>query len=822
MKLYKYSILALCAAAFTALTGCEQEADHFLSEIKVSTSYVSLPAEGGETTVTLTADEAWAFDKVYTLKTGEKDENNKDITVQAIAPEWLTLDPVSGEAGEITITFKAGAAEETREATVVIACAGKKQNINVIQMTEKAELPILTIAEALEIIKPLEEGAVAPGTYRVKGKVCKITEISTQYGNATFYLSDDGTFQGNSKANCNWLQVYRGLWLNGGAFTSGDEFDVGDELVIEGLLMDYKGTPETKEKAAFVVSITKSLIKIEGVDYGTTTDEEGKEIARTSFPAEGGEARLKLTAKVSPLIVSSDASWLTIADVKDGDYILEAAANDYTAVRKAHISIKGDGAVASVEVVQDGVPATGATVTDIAAMADDSQIETLECTVIAKSARGVVIWDGATALYVYDKEKFAGVNVGDNVKIFGKKTTYNGVPEITDVTDFVVYSNGNLFELPSPVDVTADALTYQADKAEYIKLTGTLTVSGTYYNLLLDGVDSATKQGSINYPVDELDAASFNEKKVTVTGWYNGLSSGGKFLNIIATKIVEAVDNPKGTLTNPYLPSEIAALILGGTIPEEDVYVKGVVSVVKEFSASYGNITFWISDDGVANGVSEDMKTTTEPTKDFEAYRVYWFDNQKWAEGQAQVVAGDEVVLYGKMAVYNGIAETSQNKAWVYSVNGATTDADGLGSAEYPFNVAGVEAFIDRMVAAKAEAAANELPAPVFPDVCVKGKVSAVQGEFGAQYGNGTFWISDDGVAYGIAEDKKSTTEPAKDFECYRVLWFGGEKWAEGQPQVVVGDEVIVKGQMTFYAAKGIYETDQNKAWVYSLNGATE
>ena len=35
-----------------------------------------------------------------------------------------------------------------------------------------------------------------------------------------------------------------------------------------------------------------------------------------------------------------------------------------------------------------------------------------------------------------------------------------------------------------------------------------------------------------------------------------------------------------------------------------------------------------------------------------------------------------------------------------------------------------------------------------------------------------------------------------------------------------VGDDVVVKGQLTLY--KGTYETASKKAWIYSLNGATE
>ena len=71
-----------------------------------------------------------------------------------------------------------------------------------------------------------------------------------------------------------------------------------------------------------------------------------------------------------------------------------------------------------------------------------------------------------------------------------------------------------------------------------------------------------------------------------------------------------------------------------------------------------------------------------------------------------------------------------------------------------------------------------------------------------------------------MAADKKSTTEPTKDFECYSVYWFNNTPWAEGNPQIAEGDEVIVKGQLTLYGTT--YETASKKAWVYSHNGQTE
>ena len=771
----KYIIVSLIAALGLLMTGCVEEADHFLDEVKVSSSYVTFPAGGGSVPVELNATGSWTVTNL---------------------PEWVTVTPSTGGAGQVTVTFTAPTAEDTREATATIECGGKTQNINLLQTTQKAEPVTMTVAQALEVIAPLGDGDVTGGTYRVKGIVCKINEISAQYGNATYFLSDDGSYGAN-----NWLEVYRGLWINGAAISKGDEFSVGDEITIEGSLMNYKGTPETKEKTAIVVSHVKSLISVEAFSF-------------TELPCADTTFNMVVTAKESPLLISSDADWLQITDVnKDGSYSVHALENTRTAKRTANVTIKGPTALKTIGITQAGAPSTGASVSEIIEAADKDQVQTLPTTVVvALTTRGAVVSDGSKALYVYG-DKAAALKVGDGVKIAATKTTNNGVPELTDITEVFVDSEGNTVEHPNATDITANAAEYTASVAEYVKLSGTLSVSGNYYNITLDGIDPETKMGSIVYPVDALNAKSFDGKKITVTGYFNGLSSKGRYINIIATKIDEYVDNPKGTATNPYTASEAAALLTAGTKFDEDIYIKGKVSaILYDFSTYAGTGTFWLSDDGEFKG-SEDKKSTTEFTHDFECYGVYWFDNQKWVEGNGQVRIGDEVVVCGKTTVYNGMAETSNKKAWIYSVNGATSEANGLGNADYPFNVAGAVAFIDAMEAAKAAAKAADQPTPTFPDVYVKGKISKIQSEYSVEFGTSIFWISEDG---------EFKNDPKKDFEAYSLWYFGGKAWAEGDKQIALGDEIVLKGQLTYYAKNQVYETSSKKASLYSLNGATE
>ena len=71
----------------------------------------------------------------------------------------------------------------------------------------------------------------------VKGYV-KTISIDTSYGNATYYICDNA--KGLGKA----LEVYRGLSVGGATFKKKDEVKVGDLVVVQGTIVNFKGTLE--------------------------------------------------------------------------------------------------------------------------------------------------------------------------------------------------------------------------------------------------------------------------------------------------------------------------------------------------------------------------------------------------------------------------------------------------------------------------------------------------------------------------------------------------------------------------------------------------
>lgn len=392
-----------------------------------------------------------------------------------------------------------------------------------------------------------------------------------------------------------------------------------------------------------------------------------------------------------------------------------------------------------------------------------------------------------------------------------------------------------------------------------------------------------------------------------------------------------SVVEPKGdgTEANPYnIAAAIAAtetLASGETTPN-NLYIKGVVTNVKECSAQYGNATFYLGDD-------------ISSAKTFYVYRAKGLDNQK-IKADDEVQEGDTIIVCGPVTNYNGTIETVQNGAYIYyhsrlsgGNNGGSADAEGNGSFESPYNLAGAAAagtgtnvfvkgyivgyisgksFSDAVLGAdtctvltnlliastptetvKTNCMPVQLPSGVIrsglnlsenkahlgkevvlcgniekyfgqtgvksvvyanvagkeignrpgadptgepkgdgtlanpfnsiaanqyasslangvesdKEVYIKGKISSIKEEFGTQYGNATFYISDDGT---------STDQ----FYVYRALYLGNKKYTAGD-NIKVGDEVIIYGKVTNYMGN-TPETVANKSYIYSLNGKSE
>lgn len=260
---------------------------------------------------------------------------------------------------------------------------------------------------------------------------------------------------------------------------------------------------------------------------------------------------------------------------------------------------------------------------------------------------------------------------------------------------------------------------------------------------------------------------------------------------------VEGEAKGDGTLENPYnsiAANKLASSLADGT-ESENVYIKGkIASIKEEFGTQFGNATFYISEDGTDNGT-------------FYVFRTLYLSNQKYTGGD-NIKVGDEVIIYGKVTNYMGnTPETVANASYLYSLNGKTAEggsdtptdgATGDGTEANPYNSIAA----NNIASALADGETTDV-------VYIKGKVASIKEQYGTQYGNATFYISDDGTANG-------------QFYVFRALYLNNVKYTEGEV-LHVGDEVVVCGKLCNYMGN-TPETVANESYLHSLkcNGATE
>ena len=444
MKL-RYFIPSLMAVVAAMFTGCSDDNDPtYLSEIRVSQSYVALSTGGGSTSIDIQAAGSW--------------------TVSG-APDWLTVSPASG-SGSGTITFSAAAAEG-RTAEVLISCEGKTQRINVIQ-----GLATVSTATCAEVIAGPDSK-----TYRVTGTVTSI--VNTTYGN--WYLKD----------NTGEVYIYGTLDSKGGTknFSSWG-LEVGDQITVEGPKTTYNGTVELVDVT--VVKIVKSLIKCDSLTVGGVKSD--------LLPLEGGEITAHLTCKgqgVAVEIPEDAKSWLGVVSSTVG-----AAP---TVTFRAAANVGGDRFTTVTFKTTDGSKeyTSQATINQAGAIIECSVADFLAAPVGDTQFRltGVISraypsdkqgqsfylrdWSGETLIYRTDNFVASALVPGDVVTVRGKRGAYKDSPQMVSGTIETIQA------IVTEVSI-AEFLAKEDAKDVYYKVTGTIDeiANDTYGNLYItDGTN---------------------------------------------------------------------------------------------------------------------------------------------------------------------------------------------------------------------------------------------------------------------------------------------------------------------------------------------
>ena len=114
------------------------------------------------------------------------------------------------------------------------------------------------VAAALQYLNTLEADVESPQDVYITGVVTSVTEaFSTQYGNATFVISD--TDEGTNK-----FTFYRGLYLGNVKYSNVNDVNIqeDDVVVICGRIVNFRGnTPEMAQNKGYVVSINGKTVE---------------------------------------------------------------------------------------------------------------------------------------------------------------------------------------------------------------------------------------------------------------------------------------------------------------------------------------------------------------------------------------------------------------------------------------------------------------------------------------------------------------------------------------------------------------------------------
>lgn len=240
--------------------------------------------------------------------------------------------------------------------------------------------------------------------------------------------------------------------------------------------------------------------------------------------------------------------------------------------------------------------------------------------------------------------------------------------------------------------------------------------------------------------------------------------------------------NQKGSESNPYTVTEAIALIKAGTAPSTAVCVKGKITAVTFFNATYSSLSYNIADEGSSDVI--------------EVYSGKGKDGANFSS-KDDLKVGQTVVVKGIVKAFTKndgtiVNEIDKNSTIISIENAGTstpdTPATGKGSLSDPYNVA------------EAIAAIKAGTAPTT-QVYLTGIISDVA-FYNETYKSITYYISDDGKG--------------KDMQVYSGKGLNGADFASKE-DLKVGQKVTILGKIMKFTDKNgndIMEVDKTSSIV--------
>ena len=357
------------------------------------------------------------------------------------------------------------------------------------------------------------------------------------------------------------------------AFTGTSSNPISGFASTEGLTFD--GNNGTWTGSANSISFTASGAQVRATLIVVTVDLSGAAApvinandVEIAYDATTGSITYTINNEPDPagtLTATTTSDWLTLPETFDSPIEFTCSANETAAARTATVTLTytyGDSQTATknVTVTQAGDPNATMTIAEVRAQGTGSVVTKGTITSISgNGTKTAYIQDATAAIVVYGSFTAA---VGDEIRVSGTLTTYQGLMEITNPTVTVI-SQGNTID---PELMTIAEINASTNQGWYIRVEdATVTAISGQNTTIAQGDNTILVYGNLGVTVEVNDVVSLNGN----IGNHNGVQiTNPQNVEVQVAPVVPSITVTPSEINAPYTETEGALAITYENIPE--------------------------------------------------------------------------------------------------------------------------------------------------------------------------------------------------------------------------------------------------------------
>ena len=252
----------------------------------------------------------------------------------------------------------------------------------------------------------------------------------------------------------------------------------------------------------------------------------------------------------------------------------------------------------------------------------------------AVSSQGPILTDNGGSVLLY---KTTGYEIGDEVTVNGTIASYNKGFQIGTTGLTIEKTGTTTVNYPTAVELTgamADELLtsrVEDEYAQYVKISGTASVSGNYYNFNIDGATTAV--GSFYGLTDAQKAVIADGGHYTVYGYFVTISvyaGAPKYINFITVSLEESTAAASTFAAKVTSEKKYAFFKYNGTAFEATDIVAVQPAEMTEMGQTYGSFTNPQQDNYLPKFLAQKYPYAQDGKSVYVAYRCYASGATTW------------------------------------------------------------------------------------------------------------------------------------------------------------------------------------------------